>query len=88
MVFVLPLALPAGLVLAVVSVLLTDCAWAILLDFCLLPVLTCVLCNDWKYIPQYVPFLPMVAILSNVMPLFSMWKKDNVKWDKTRGRYV
>ncbi|KAJ4005947.1 hypothetical protein NW752_001193 [Fusarium irregulare] len=85
MVFVLPLALPAGLVLAIVSVLLTDYAWAILLAFCLLPVLICVICNDWKYIPYYVPFFPMVAIFSIVIPLFSMWKQDNVKWGKTRG---
>ncbi|KAF9777842.1 hypothetical protein IL306_004303 [Fusarium sp. DS 682] len=85
MVFILPLALPAGLVLAVVSVLLTDYAWAILLAFLLLPVVICILCNDWRYIPYYLPFFPMIAVFSIIIPLFSVWKQDNVKWGKTRG---
>ncbi|KAL1651764.1 hypothetical protein SLS61_005135 [Didymella pomorum] len=37
MVFILPLALPAGLALAIISVLLTPYAWAILLAFLLIP---------------------------------------------------
>ena len=85
MVFVLPLALPAGVVLAVISVLLTDYAWIILLVFCLLPVLICIICNDWAYIPFYLPFFPMIAVFSIIIPLFSMWKQDNIKWGKTRG---
>ncbi|RAH77844.1 hypothetical protein BO86DRAFT_275090, partial [Aspergillus japonicus CBS 114.51] len=58
MVFILPLALPAGVVVAMISILLTPYAWAILLAFCLLPVVLCVLCNDWKYVPFYEPFFP------------------------------
>ncbi|KAJ4250161.1 hypothetical protein NW762_011974 [Fusarium torreyae] len=85
MVFILPLALPAGVVLAVISVLLTDYGWIILLVFCLLPVLICVLCNDWRYIPFYIPFFPMIAVFSIIIPLFSIWKQDNIKWGKTRG---
>jgi cellulose synthase/poly-beta-1,6-N-acetylglucosamine synthase-like glycosyltransferase len=85
MVFILPLALPAGLVLAVVSVLLTNYAWAILLAFFLLPVAICILCNDWRYIPFYLPFFPMIAVFSIIIPLFSVWKQDNVRWGKTRG---
>ncbi|KAE8422381.1 hypothetical protein BDV36DRAFT_245635 [Aspergillus pseudocaelatus] len=46
MVFILPLALPAGVVVAVISILRTDYAWAILLSFSLLPVLLCVVCSD------------------------------------------
>lgn len=84
MVFILPLALPAGLVLAVVSVLLTDYAWVILLAFCLLPLIICVICSDWKYIPFYIPFFPMISVFSIIIPLFSMWKQDNIKWGKTR----
>jgi hypothetical protein len=85
MVFILPLALPAGVALAVISVLLTSYAWAILLAFCLLPVLLCIVCNDWKYIPFYLPFFPMIAVFSVIIPLFSAWKQDNIKWGKTRG---
>ncbi|KAJ5378025.1 chitin synthase [Penicillium cataractarum] len=85
MVFILPLALPAGVAVAVISVLLTPYAWAILLAFCLLPVLICIVCNDWNYIPFYLPFFPMIAIFSIVIPLFSAWKQDNIKWGKTRG---
>jgi cellulose synthase/poly-beta-1,6-N-acetylglucosamine synthase-like glycosyltransferase len=85
MVFILPLALPAGLVLAVVSVLLTNYAWAILLAFFLIPVALCILCNDWRYIPFYLPFFPMIAVFSIIIPLFSVWKQDNVRWGKTRG---
>ncbi|KAF4955347.1 hypothetical protein FSARC_11881 [Fusarium sarcochroum] len=85
MVFILPLALPAGVVLAVISVLLTDYAWILLLVFCLIPVLICILCNDWRYIPFYLPFFPMIGVFSIVIPLFSMWKQDNIKWGKTRG---
>jgi len=84
MVFILPLALPAGVVLAVISVLLTNYAWIILLIFCILPVAICVVCNDWGYIPFYLPFFPMIAVFSIIIPLFSMWKQDNVKWGKTR----
>ncbi|KAE8168542.1 chitin synthase-domain-containing protein [Aspergillus tamarii] len=85
MVFILPLALPAGVVVAVISILLTDYAWAILLGFSLLPVLLCVVCSDWKYIPFYIPFFPMIVIFSIVIPLVSMWKQDNIKWGKTRS---
>jgi cellulose synthase/poly-beta-1,6-N-acetylglucosamine synthase-like glycosyltransferase len=85
MVFILPLALPAGLVLAVVSVLLTTYAWAILLTFLLLPVALCILCNDWGYIPFYLPFFPMIAVFSIIIPLFSVWNQDNARWGKTRS---
>ena len=85
MVFILPLALPAGLVLAIISVLLTPYAWAILLAFLLLPVMLCALCNDWVYVPFYIPFFPMIAFFSIIVPLFSAWKQDNIKWGKTRG---
>lgn len=85
MVFILPLALPAGLALAIISVLLTPYAWAILLAFLLLPVLLCILCMDWTYIPFYLPFFPMVPIFSVVIPIFSVWNQDNIKWGKTRG---
>lgn len=85
MVFILPLALPAGVALAVISVLLTPYAWAILLAFLLLPVLLCALCMDWTYIPFYLPFFPMIAIFSIVIPIFSVWNQDNIKWGKTRG---
>jgi len=85
MVFVLPLALPAGLVLAIVSIWLTPYAWAILLAFLLLPVLICIFCNDWPYVPFYLPFFPMIAYFSIVIPLYSIWRQDNIKWGKTRG---
>lgn len=85
MVFILPLALPAGVVLAVISVLLTPYAWAILLAFLLLPVLLCILCMDWTYIPFYLPFFPMIAVFSIVIPIYSVWNQDNIKWGKTRG---
>lgn len=85
MVFILPLALPAGVVLAVISVLLTPYAWALLLAFLLLPVLLCILCIDWTYIPFYLPFFPMIGIFSVVIPIFSVWNQDNIKWGKTRG---
>jgi cellulose synthase/poly-beta-1,6-N-acetylglucosamine synthase-like glycosyltransferase len=85
MVFILPLALPAGVVLAVISVLLTPYAWAILLAFLLLPVLLCILCIDWTYIPFYLPFFPMIAVFSIIIPIFSVWNQDNIKWGKTRG---
>jgi hypothetical protein len=61
-VFILPLALPTGLVLVVVSVLLTDYAWAVLLVFCLLPAVLCVLCNDWNFTLFYLPFFPVIAV--------------------------
>jgi hypothetical protein len=63
-VFILPLALSSGLVLVVVSVLLTDYAWTVLLVFCLLAVAICVLGNDWKYSPFYLPFFPVIAVLA------------------------
>lgn len=85
MVFILPLALPAGVVLAVISVLLTPYAWAVLLAFLLLPLLLCILCLDWTYIPFYLPFFPMIAVFSIVIPIFSVWNQDNIKWGKTRG---
>ncbi|OAL55923.1 hypothetical protein IQ07DRAFT_627940 [Pyrenochaeta sp. DS3sAY3a] len=85
MVFILPLALPAGVALAVISVLLTPYAWAILLAFLLLPVLLCILCMDWTYIPFYLPFFPMIGMFSVVIPLFSIWQQDNFRWGKTRG---
>lgn len=85
MVFILPLALPAGVALAVISVLLTPYAWAILLAFLLLPVILCILCMDWTYIPFYLPFFPMIAVFSIIIPIFSMWNQDNIKWGKTRG---
>lgn len=85
MVFILPLALPAGVALAVISVLLTPYAWAILLAFLLLPVLLCILCMDWTYIPFYLPFFPMIAVFSVIIPIFSVWNQDNIKWGKTRG---
>lgn len=85
MVFILPLALPAGVVLAVISVLLTPYAWAIMLAFLLLPVLLCVICMDWTYIPFYLPFFPMIGVFSIVVPIFSIWNQDNIKWGKTRG---
>ncbi|KAF3037808.1 hypothetical protein E8E12_005944 [Didymella heteroderae] len=85
MVFILPLALPAGVALAVISVLLTPYAWAILLAFLLLPVLLCILCMDWTYIPFYLPFFPMIAVFSIIIPIFSVWNQDNIKWGKTRG---
>ena len=85
MVFILPLALPAGVALAVISLLLTPYAWAILLAFLLLPVLLCILCMDWTYIPSYLPFFPMIGVFSIIIPIFSMWNQDNIKWGKTRG---
>jgi cellulose synthase/poly-beta-1,6-N-acetylglucosamine synthase-like glycosyltransferase len=85
MVFILPLALPAGLALAIISVLLTPYAWAILLAFMLLPVLLAILCMDWAYIPFYLSFFPMVPMFSVVIPIFSVWNQDNIKWGKTRG---
>ncbi|KAI8939813.1 hypothetical protein NX059_003551 [Plenodomus lindquistii] len=85
MVFVLPLALPAGLVLAIFSVMLTPGAWAILLAFSLIPVFLCVLCMDWWYIPYYLPFFPMIFMFSVVIPVYSLWNQDNFKWGKTRG---
>lgn len=85
MVFILPLALPAGVALAVISVLLTPYAWVILIVFLLLPVLLCVLCMDWTYIPAYLPFFPMIGVFSIIIPIFSMWNQDNIKWGKTRG---
>jgi cellulose synthase/poly-beta-1,6-N-acetylglucosamine synthase-like glycosyltransferase len=85
MVFILPLALPAGVALAVISVLLVPYAWAILLAFLLLPVFLCIICMDWTYIPFYLPFFPMIGVFSIVIPLFSMWNQDNFRWGKTRG---
>jgi cellulose synthase/poly-beta-1,6-N-acetylglucosamine synthase-like glycosyltransferase len=85
MVFILPLALPAGVALAVISVLLVPYAWAILLAFLLLPVFLCILCMDWTYIPFYLPFFPMVGVFSVIIPLFSVWNQDNIRWGKTRG---
>jgi cellulose synthase/poly-beta-1,6-N-acetylglucosamine synthase-like glycosyltransferase len=84
-VFILPLALPAGLALAIISVLLTPYAWAILLAFLLIPVFLCILCMDWTYIPFYLPFFPMIGMFSIVIPIFSIWNQDNIKWGKTRG---
>jgi cellulose synthase/poly-beta-1,6-N-acetylglucosamine synthase-like glycosyltransferase len=85
MVFILPLALPAGVALAIISVLLTPHAWIILLVFLLIPVFLCILCLDWTYIPFYLPFFPMIGMFSIVIPIFSMWNQDNIKWGKTRG---
>jgi cellulose synthase/poly-beta-1,6-N-acetylglucosamine synthase-like glycosyltransferase len=85
MVFILPLALPAGVALAVISVLLTPYAWAVLLAFLLLPILLCALCLEWTYIPFYLPFFPMIGVFSVVIPIFSVWNQDNIKWGKTRG---
>jgi cellulose synthase/poly-beta-1,6-N-acetylglucosamine synthase-like glycosyltransferase len=85
MVFILPLALPAGLALAIISVLLTPYAWAILLAFLLIPVFLCILCMDWTYIPFYLPFFPMISVFSIIIPLFSVWNQDNIRWGKTRG---
>lgn len=85
MVFILPLALPAGVALAVISLLLVPYAWALLLAFVLLPVLLCILCMDWTYIPFYLPFFPMIGMFSIVIPIFSLWNQDNFKWGKTRG---
>jgi hypothetical protein len=85
MVFILPLALPAGVALAVISVLLTPYAWIILLVFLLIPVFLCILCLDWTHIPFYLPFFPMIGMFSVVIPIFSMWNQDNIKWGKTRG---
>ncbi|KAL5422851.1 hypothetical protein PMIN04_004366 [Paraphaeosphaeria minitans] len=85
MVFILPLALPAGVALAVISLLLTPYAWAVLLAFLLLPILLCMLCLDWTYIPFYLPFFPMIGVFSIVIPIFSVWNQDNIKWGKTRG---
>lgn len=85
MVFILPLALPAGVALAVISVLLTPYAWAILVAFLLYPVLLCILCLDWTYIPAYLPFFPMIAVFSIIIPIFSVWNQDNIKWGKTRS---
>ncbi|KAJ4408296.1 hypothetical protein N0V91_003300 [Didymella pomorum] len=85
MVFILPLALPAGLALAIISVLLTPYAWAILLAFLLIPVILCTICMDWTYIPFYLPFFPMIAVFSIIIPLYSLWYQDNIKWGKTRG---
>jgi hypothetical protein len=85
MVFILPLALPAGVALAVISVLLTPYAWVILLVFLLIPIFLCILCLDWTYIPFYLPFFPMIGMFSVVIPIFSMWNQDNIKWGKTRG---
>ncbi|KAF2651812.1 glycosyltransferase family 2 protein [Lophiostoma macrostomum CBS 122681] len=85
MVFVLPLALPAGLALAIISVLLTPYAWAILLAFLLIPVFLCMLCMAWTYIPFYLPFFPMIFMFSVVIPIHSVWNQDNIKWGKTRG---
>jgi cellulose synthase/poly-beta-1,6-N-acetylglucosamine synthase-like glycosyltransferase len=85
MVFILPLALPAGVALAVISVLLTPYGWAILLAFMLIPIVLCALCMDWTYIPFYLPFFPMIFVFSVVIPIFSIWNQDNIKWGKTRG---
>lgn len=84
MVLILPLALPAGFVLAAINLFLTPLAWPILLGFCMIPVALCVLCNDWRYTPFYIPFFPMIIVYSIVIPLFSLWKQDTVKWGKTR----
>lgn len=85
MVFILPLALPAGVALAVISLLLVPYAWAMLLAFVLLPVFLCILCMDWTYIPFYLPFFPMIGMFSIVIPIYSLWNQDNIKWGKTRG---
>ncbi|KAH7414558.1 chitin synthase-domain-containing protein [Phaeosphaeria sp. MPI-PUGE-AT-0046c] len=85
MVFILPLALPAGVALAVISLLLVPYAWAMLVAFILLPVFLCILCMDWTYIPFYLPFFPMIGMFSIVIPLFSVWNQDNIRWGKTRG---
>ncbi|EED23227.1 chitin synthase, putative [Talaromyces stipitatus ATCC 10500] len=58
MVLILPLALPAGFVLAAINLFLSPLAWPILLAFCLIPIALCILCNDWRYIPFYIPFFP------------------------------
>ncbi|KAH7095387.1 chitin synthase-domain-containing protein [Paraphoma chrysanthemicola] len=85
MVFILPLALPAGAALAVISVLLTPYGWAVLLAFSLIPVVLCILCMDWTYIPFYLPFFPMIGMFSVIIPIYSLWNQDNIKWGKTRG---
>ncbi|RAO69373.1 uncharacterized protein BHQ10_005385 [Talaromyces amestolkiae] len=84
MVLILPLALPAGFFLAALNLFLSPLAWPILLGYCMIPVALCVLCNDWRYIPFYLPFFPMIIVYSIVIPLFSLWKQDTVKWGKTR----
>ncbi|KAH8653776.1 chitin synthase-domain-containing protein [Xylariales sp. PMI_506] len=84
MVFILPLALPAGLVVSVISIWLVPYAWAIMLAFSLIPVLICILCMDWEFILYYIPYFPMIAVFSIIIPVFSLWKQDNIKWGKTR----
>ncbi|KAJ3366584.1 hypothetical protein GGF31_008005 [Allomyces arbusculus] len=87
MVFMLPLILPVGLFTSwwvLMGMLSSKAVLAITLAVFMLPCLLALMCAEFWMMLWWVPFTLMIPVFSVYIPLFSIWRMDDIKWGKTR----
>ncbi|KAJ3359748.1 hypothetical protein GGF31_003761 [Allomyces arbusculus] len=87
MVFMLPLILPVGLFTSwwvLMGMLSSKVVLAITLAVFMLPCLLALMCAEFWMMLWWVPFTLMLPIFSVYIPLYSIWRMDDIKWGKTR----